>query len=54
LKLDCKEYAINKDKKLQFISLYPEGKSLTDGGSKDYVELTAEVPPLSPLVYELR
>lgn len=54
LKLDCKEYAINKDKNLQSVSLYPEGKSLTDYGGKDHVELNTEVPPLSPLVFELR
>ena len=54
LKLDCKEYAINKDGNLQFVSLYPEGKSLTDNGGKNHVELTTEIPPSSPQVIELR
>jgi lysophospholipase L1-like esterase len=54
LKLDCKEYAINKDKDLQFTSLYPEDKPLAASVNKNYIELTTEVPPLSPLVYELK
>ena len=54
LKLDCREYSIPKDKNVQFTSLYPEDKSLTSSVDKDHVVLTAEVPPLSPLVYELK
>jgi lysophospholipase L1-like esterase len=53
LKLDCREYSIPKDKNVQFTSLYPEGKTLTADINKDYAVLTAEVPPLSPLVFEL-